>query len=532
MKWFLKLNLAIFFTLFILYVADLDISWESKNLSTPQVTILVDKSRSIPTDIQEIIMNELKSSLKNVRIEYFSEIFSEDPVQVPVSGTALWDTLSVLQKNNQRFLVISDFRDTASILTQQTSLAVYPVIITNKLHDTLGILQWDFPEKIQSSEKTKFRFSTYQEFSGPIKVTLLNKARLIQEHTWMNPSGLQTHEFKLTLPEGYNILTLKISGPDDQYTNNNAVDIMTQSLPDNYKVLFIAGRPSSEAAFLNRFLRNLPWIRVDTHFLIQTQEKFKLDPLLLGKYNALVLIDIDDSTILNIDSLKNFSGKILYIPGLRDNLETKILNQKWEIPSPENKIREIPFSFVQDNVFIKTKYSDTNYVSQKDDTIIFLGWDTWKWNLIDSGLNLQNENYPRFWKPILTKLLRKDPANLLDLPLNYSQNDVTPLGILPPGHYLFSTNDQKVPFIVHPDFREMGNLSFDLDAAKLFRTNVWYFHPGMNWQKIVRETRGENKIVTTYQHHFQSRKSWLLLIFMLLSICMFWFLSDREMLKS
>ena len=167
-----------------------------------------------------------------------------------------------------------------------------------------------------------------------------------------------------------------------------------------------------------------------------------------------------------------------------------------------------------------------------DKHIVFLGWDTWKWDFMMLALNLELDSYSGFRKNIMISLIDQDNTSLYQERLNYKALDRNPLDIQDTGLHSYTSNGNNFQFFLQPAYEELALIHADSDTAIQYNSNIYYLEQGLDWKQISDSLRPDHKVVWQEEITFTVRNNVWMLLLMALIISLYWFLSDRLILKS
>lgn len=530
--WYTQVWMGLFLCCLLLFLLPVEYQYSIKSRRSPRVIYLLDKSLSIPAVTINSIKSEIQAAQPRSEFRYFSRQFSARPGEVISSSTALWDMVYALASPEQRLIVISDFQDNESIMTQHYSPYCQPVVLTNLHQDFFGITGWDFPDRVMDSQPVPLSFNYFASRSETVQLTIRNETAVLHQTGITLREGSHTFTVSLTLKEGYHDISLTLEHTQDPYPDNNRIDFIVQALPSLYPVLLLAGRPGPESAWLNRYLQRLQWVQLDTRILSRPDETIHTGSLRLNKYDLLILMDVADRQLSGMEDLKDFRGRLMYLPGLRTSQEISRLVSIFELSAPQDSISSIFLQIQNQKKVVRSRYPGRQQLIQTGKRVIFLGWDTWKWDLMQSGQGIQEENYQRFWSDLLVSQLSHKEGVFFDLPLNYLHTQPGPRGIQAPGKYTLITNGVSIPYRIHLPYQETGRLHADTAAAQTLSSHIQFYHSEINWKDLSRRLIGASKIVHNLQGRLLSSRNWVLILIMLGSLCLYWYLSDRILLNS
>ncbi len=526
-KWYLSLILTLFSLLALFFIWDLQFTLKLKKTAYPPLYALIDTSLSQGTN--QSYFDQLATIVPPGRIYSFPEKGNQ-------SSTALHDEiLTVLDsiEDQSRLVVISDFRDNSSYNPVLYNDRVIPLIYEDHHNDQGALVHLDYQEQLQAGQKNQWQITLYSHEKKRARLLVSDKKTVLQDIALNLTAGLneKTVQFKLN-EEGYHSLKFRLIDPSDPWTNNNEIQVLVNALPSRYHILLIAGRPSTELATFQRFIQGLHWIGLESEVLLRKGEQYTIpSPAQLQKNDAIIIMDIKDSQISGLERLAAFEGKMLYIPGIHDHTGIRHLLDLFEVPLLPQKIQEIKIPLGNEKQVIQTAFQSKEYLLKKRN-FVFLGWDTWKWDFGMLAYNLQLNHYPVFWKNILIQLIGQDNLALFQDRLNYSPDENNPLQINTPGIYQYYTNKLTLQFMVQAPWSELALLRADRESAAGFNTNVFTIGPNLDWAGLARSLRPVHKAVWIKEKTFGFRHNTWVLAFMAFLISLYWFLNDRNILKS
>ncbi len=530
---------GLFLLIATLFLFDKIFNIEFMKRQSPPVYLLIDKSLSAKiNETQKENLLSLKRLISDRRIYYFADTISQDTNTLNPQYTSLIDSVATLQNTapgNARIIIASDFNDNRSFAPLDKNISetrpdkFFPVIMENPEDKPLSIYDLEIPEIIQSGEPVEIKVRIYSRNPDSAILSVKDGTRVLSRKNLSLSEGLTPVTIRETLyGEGYRTFEFELQKHGETVSSHK---FLVSLVPDFYRILVIAGRPSSEFVFLRRFLERLKWIRSDFIVLTGPNDKARLQNL--NRYSGIILMDITDNRIENLEALSQYDKPVFYQPGLNDSLSIlRIMSHFTNIDLRDNPSQQ-RFIFNNTELVIKTAFNiEAPLLEISPERRIFFGWESWRWDFMQLPVGIAQNNYDAFWKNQVNFIISADMVSPVVSRLNYITGERTPAPHKDTGLYTFVTNNEEMRFMVSENPAETAVLFPDIKTAMVYNTNITRLAELNNPSRFIDKITGEQKIEVKQRFTIDTRNNLIILILMAGLLILFWILSDRENIAS
>ena len=492
----------------------------------PEVFLLIDRSLSCQTQ-ETNLAGKLGASIEPAKVYYFGENIARRPEDVVGMKTAVWDAIAALETaipEDGRIVVISDFRDNASRNPFSSNRNVKYVAMGKGRTARTMPTDFGIPEFCQSGESVSVSFSVFGAEDSEFRWEVRLNSRTVASGVKKTTRGENRFTEKIPVyGEGYAEAELRIR---TEAGDESVQSRMIHCLPENYRILIAAGRPSEELAFVRRFAEGLKWIKVDTAVAKRPGEKIKLSDL--DRFSGLFLMDIADTQIDGIERLKEWRKPIFYQPGLRNFDEIRGLMSLFTNARIPNRFSVTGFEQKGRNTAIRTAFAGTDpVIATSRNRKAFLGWETWKWDFAGMALDADWNYFDDFWRDTIRFLTQSRESTPPISRLNYMTGEKTPRGFRSEGFYSVETNGVTARFCVYANAAESEEIPPDVSGI----SNAVFLEDITNAEAFIAEVRGTDRKMSVRQTTIELRKEIWFLLAMFVSLTVFWFLKDLKEIR-
>jgi hypothetical protein len=534
---FLLLGFALL--LMILFIFNAHWDFHYRTILPPYVFVLVDKSLSVGN------VPDLKNS-PILRINYFADTVSEKTNGLNPEFTALFDSIRTIKNKagmDSKIIVLSDFNDNASLSPSEKFPFVYPVIVQNETNERnrISLYKVEMPEWIQAKEGVKIKIFTY--VSGSVsasvnsikaKLTLKNEKNVLSEKIVTLKTGLNELSWEQTFSfAGCQLIQFQVENLSDPAAKPSSLSRLVQSVPEFYRIYFLAGKPSEEYAFVKRFLGKIKWVKIESALLKQKGETIAIPNL--QNDSGVILMDLEDRQIRNFEALQEARKRkipIFYQVGLNEISQTRLLLGLFTNGNFMENFSERKFLYNNNELIVKSILDSEGLIWDfQDKGRVFWGWDTWKWDFMKIPEELAYQNFENFWQNNLHFILEESGMGMELEKLNYVLGEENPLHQNKKGIYSFLTNQKEEKIFISDNPEELALKTPNLEIARNYQTNLIFLDQIKDFEGYAKTIMGNQKVFVEKILTIDFRSN--IIIFLLIAACLifFWILSDYEKIK-